>query len=221
MIEPAAVKRVAVLGAGTIGGSWVAWFLARGMQVTVWDPRAEAVDFVRRYVADAWPAMARLGMTADASPDAWRFCAAAEEAVMDAEFIQENAPERMAIKRELYARLDPVMPADTVLASSTSGLIMSEMQAGLRSAARFVVGHPFNPPHLIPLVEVVGWTRNVARDRRLVPGLLSAYRQASDPYPQGGARSSGEPVAGGAVAGGSQRGGKRARLGRGRLRFRR
>ena len=123
---------------------------------TVWDPRAEAADYVRRYVADAWPAMARLGMTADASPDAWQFCATAEEAVAEAEFVQENAPERMAIKRELYARLDPVMPADTVLASSTSGLIMSEMQAGLRNAARFVVGHPFNPPHLIPLVEVVG-----------------------------------------------------------------
>ena len=155
-MEAGAVKRVAVLGAGTIGASWVAWFLARGIQVTVWDPRAEAADFVRLYVTDAWPAMACLGMTADASPDAWRFCATAEEAVGDAEFIQENAPERMAIKRELYARLDPVMPADTVLASSTSGLIMSEMQAGLRSAARFVVGHPFNPPHLIPLVEVVG-----------------------------------------------------------------
>ena len=70
--EAGAVKRVAVLGAGTIGGSWVAWFLARGMQVTVWDPRAEAADFVPRYVADAWPAMARLGMTADASADAWR-----------------------------------------------------------------------------------------------------------------------------------------------------
>ena len=68
MMEAVAVKRIAVLGAGTIGGSWVAWFLARGMQVTVWDPRAEAADFVRRYVADAWPAMARLGMTADASP---------------------------------------------------------------------------------------------------------------------------------------------------------
>ncbi len=156
MIEPAAVKRIAVLGAGTIGGSWIAWFLARGMQVSVWDPRAEAADFVRSYVTDAWPAMARLGMTADASPDAWRVCATAEEAVADAEFIQENAPERMATKRELYARLDPVVPADAVLASSTSGLIMSEMQAGLRSAARFVVGHPFNPPHLIPLVEVVG-----------------------------------------------------------------
>ena len=70
MMEAVAVKRIAVLGAGTIGGSWVSWFLARGMQVTVWDPRAEAADFVRRYVADAWPAMARLGMTADASPDA-------------------------------------------------------------------------------------------------------------------------------------------------------
>jgi 3-hydroxyacyl-CoA dehydrogenase len=127
MKEPVSVKRVAVLGAGTIGGSWVSWYAA-----------------------------ARLGMTADAAPDAWRFCAAAKEAVADAEFVQENAPERLATKREPYARLDPVMPADTVLASSTSGLIMSEMQAGLRSAARFAVGYPFNPPHLIPLVEVVG-----------------------------------------------------------------
>jgi hypothetical protein len=112
MIEPIAVKRIAVVGAGTIGASWVAWFLARGMQVTVWDPRAEAADYVPRYVAEAWPAMARLGMTADASPDAWRFCATPEEAVADAEFVQENAPERMATKRELYTRLDPVMPGD-------------------------------------------------------------------------------------------------------------
>ena len=96
MMEAGAVKRVAVLGAGTIGGSWVAWFLARGMQVTVWDPRAEAADFVRRYVADAWPAMARRGMTIDASPGAWRFCATAEEAAGDAGFVQENAPERLA-----------------------------------------------------------------------------------------------------------------------------
>jgi 3-hydroxyacyl-CoA dehydrogenase, NAD binding domain len=79
MKEPTSVKRVAVLGAGTIGGSWVAWLLAGGMQVTVWHLRAEAADFVRRYVADAWPAMARLSMTADASPDAWRFCATAAE----------------------------------------------------------------------------------------------------------------------------------------------
>ena len=150
------VKRAAVLGAGTIGASWTAWFLSRGIAVDVWDPRPEAADYVRRYVADAWPAMARLGMVAGASPDAWRFHATPEEAVSGAEFVQENAPERMAVKRELYARLDSALPAETILASSTSGLIMSEMQAGLKSAARFAVGHPFNPPHLIPLVEVVG-----------------------------------------------------------------
>ncbi|MDR3538142.1 MAG: 3-hydroxyacyl-CoA dehydrogenase NAD-binding domain-containing protein [Acetobacteraceae bacterium] len=156
LVGATTVTRAAVLGAGTIGASWTAWFLARGMTVTVWDPRPEAEAYVRRSIADAWPAMARLGMVANASPDAWRFCATAENAVAEAEFVQENAPERLAIKRELYARLDTAMPADTVLASSSSGLIMTEMQAGLRTAARFAIGHPFNPPHLIPLVEVVG-----------------------------------------------------------------
>ncbi len=156
MTQPTAVTRAAVLGAGTIGASWTAWFLARGMTVDVWDPRPEAAAYVRRYVADAWPAMARIGMVAGASPDAWRFHASAEEAVAGAEFIQENAPERLPVKRELYARLDTAMRPDAILASSTSGLIMSEMQAGFASAPRMAVGHPFNPPHLIPLVEVVG-----------------------------------------------------------------
>jgi carnitine 3-dehydrogenase len=156
MTQPTAVTRAAVLGAGTIGASWTAWCLARGMTVDVWDPRPEAADYVRRYVADAWPAMARIGMVAGASPDAWRFHASPEEAVAAAEFIQENAPERLPVKRELYARLDTAMRPDAILASSTSGLIMSEMQAGFASASRMAVGHPFNPPHLIPLVEVVG-----------------------------------------------------------------
>jgi carnitine 3-dehydrogenase len=156
MTQPTAVKRAAVLGAGTIGASWTAWFLARGMSVDVWDPRPEAEAYVRGYIADAWPAMARLGMEADASPDAWRFLATPEAAVENARFVQENAPERLPVKRELYARIDEKLPPDTILASSTSGLIMSDMQTGFRSAARFAVGHPFNPPHLIPLVEVVG-----------------------------------------------------------------
>jgi 3-hydroxyacyl-CoA dehydrogenase len=156
MTQPTAVKRTAVLGAGTIGASWTAWFLSRGMTVNVWDPRPEAADYVRRYVADAWPQMRRLGMVDGAAPDAWRFVATPEEAVAQAEFVQENAPERLAVKRELYARIDGVLPAEAIFASSTSGLIMSELQAGLQSAARFAVGHPFNPPHLIPLVEVVG-----------------------------------------------------------------
>lgn len=156
MTQPTAITRAAVLGAGTIGASWTAWFLARGLSVDVWDPRPEAADYVRRYVADAWPAMARLGMAANASPDAWRFHASPEDAVGNAQFVQENAPERLPIKRDLLARIDTVLPAGAILASSTSGLLMTEMQAGFASAARFAVGHPFNPPHLIPLVEVVG-----------------------------------------------------------------
>jgi 3-hydroxyacyl-CoA dehydrogenase len=99
--------------------------------------------------------MSRLGMAATASPDAWRFCSTPEDAGAGVDFVQENAPERLPIKRDLFARIDSALGADAILASSTSGLIMSEMQAGFRSAPRFAVGHPFNPPHLIPLVEVV------------------------------------------------------------------
>ncbi len=110
---------------------------------------------MRRHIADAWPAMSRLGMVPSASQTAWRFCATPEEAVQNADFIQENAPERLPIKRELFARIDAALRPDAILASSTSGLIMSDMQAGFASAPRLAVGHPFNPPHLIPLVEVV------------------------------------------------------------------
>jgi carnitine 3-dehydrogenase len=173
MAQPTSVQRIAVLGAGTIGASWATWFLSRGIEVTIWDPRPAAADYVRRTLADAWPAMARLGMLAGASPNAWTFCASAEEAVAGADFVQENAPERLAIKRELFARVDSAMPEEAVLASSTSGLLMSEMQEGLRTAARFAVGHPFNPPHLIPLVEVVGGRRTAPET---VAWCLAFYR---------------------------------------------
>jgi 3-hydroxyacyl-CoA dehydrogenase len=156
MTDPKAVGRAAVLGAGTIGASWTAWLLARGLRVDVWDPRPEAADHVRHTIADAWPRMARIGMVAGADPTAWRFVESPEAAVSGVEFVQENVPERLPIKRELYARIDGVLPPDTILASSTSGLIMTEMQAGFGIAPRMAVGHPFNPPHLIPLVEVVG-----------------------------------------------------------------
>jgi carnitine 3-dehydrogenase len=156
MPQPDAVKQVAVLGAGTIGASWTAWFLSRGMDVAVSDPNPAAADYVRRFIANAWPTLRRLGMTADAAPERWRFHGDPEAAVSGAQFVQENAPERMAIKRELYAAIDGALGADAIVASSSSGLIMSDMQAGLRNADRFAIGHPFNPPHLIPLVEVVG-----------------------------------------------------------------
>lgn len=173
MPQPTEVKRAAVLGAGTIGASWTAWFLARGIAVDVWDPRPEAETYVQRYVAEAWPAMARLGMVSYADPDAWRFRASAQDAVADADFVQENAPERLEVKRDLYARIDDALRGDAILASSTSGLLISEMQAGFRSAPRFAVGHPFNPPHLIPLVEVVAGNDTAAET---VAWCLEFYR---------------------------------------------
>jgi 3-hydroxyacyl-CoA dehydrogenase len=156
MQRPDQVQRVAVLGAGTIGASWTALFLARGLRVAVQDPNPAAEAYVRRYVADVWPTLHRLGMVDDAAADRWSFHASAVAAVRGVDFVQENAPERLEIKRALYAEIDAVLEPGTILASSSSGLMMSDLQPGLASAARMAIGHPFNPPHLIPLVEVVG-----------------------------------------------------------------
>ena len=155
--EPSSVHRVGVIGAGTIGASWAAYFLARGMEVQAWDPAPDAEAALRAFVADAWPTLDGLDVVADgASPDRLTFHASPAAAVDGVEFVQESAPEKLDVKRTLYAEIDTVLPGDVVMASSTSGLIMSKLQSGFTNAARFVVGHPFNPPHLIPLVEVVG-----------------------------------------------------------------
>ncbi len=155
--EPSSVHRVGVIGAGTIGASWAAYFLARGMEVQAWDPAPDAQAALRAFVAEAWPTLDGLDVVADgASPDRLTFHASPAAAVDGVEFVQESAPEKLDVKRTLYAEIDTVLPGDVVMASSTSGLIMSKLQSGFTNAARFVVGHPFNPPHLIPLVEVVG-----------------------------------------------------------------
>lgn len=156
MTAPDQIERTAVLGAGTIGASWTVWLLARGKRVAVYDPRPEAEGYVRRYVAEAWPTLERLGLAARADPQAWTFHTDPAEAVRGAQFVQENAPERLNIKRDLYAAIEPALPADAIFASSSSGIVMSELQRGFRAAPRMAIGHPFNPPHLIPLVEVVG-----------------------------------------------------------------
>jgi len=152
----AGVRRVAVIGAGTIGASWAANFLARGLAVTASDPAPEGEAFLRRYVAEAWPVLSRLGLAPDASPDRLTFTRDPLEAVSDADFVQESGPEREDAKIELFHRLDAVLGSEVVIASSSSGLLISRLQAGCRYPGRCVIGHPFNPPHLIPLVEVVG-----------------------------------------------------------------
>lgn len=160
--DPAGVRRIACIGAGVIGGGWVAHFLARGYQVTAWDPAPDAEARLRRLVDTAWPALTELGPAAGASRENLYVAATMAEAVADAQFVQESAPETLDLKIKLLAELDAATPPGVVVASSTSGYGMSEMSSAAESAERLVVGHPFNPPYLIPLVEVVGGSRTAA-----------------------------------------------------------
>ena len=153
MVDP---NHTAVLGAGVIGASWTALFLAAGRSVAVYDVADNVEETVRTYVENAWPTLAALGLTRRGDQEALTFHRAPGEAVKGAAFVQESVPERVAIKHALYAEIEDSLDTDAVIASSASGLTLSEMQAGFRDPSRFVLGHPFNPPHLIPLVEVMG-----------------------------------------------------------------
>jgi 3-hydroxyacyl-CoA dehydrogenase len=153
------VQRVAIVGTGTIGASWATHYLVRGFDVTATDPAATAETALRSYVEAAWDAAASIGLAPGASPDRLSFTADLRQAVADADFVQENAPERPELKVKLFADIDEAMPPDAILASSSSGITMSVIQAECRRPERTVIGHPFNPPHIIPLVEVVGGTR--------------------------------------------------------------
>ena len=173
--DPDEVRRIACIGAGVIGGGWAAHFVARGYEVVAWDPAPDAEAKLRDLVATAWPALEALGLAADASPDRLSFARSLEAAVAGAEFVQESAPERLDLKREILAVIDRAAPAEVVIASSTSGFAMTEMQPEAPGAARMVVGHPFNPPYLIPLVEVVGGMRT---DPDAIAWAAAFYRTA-------------------------------------------
>lgn len=150
------MKTVACVGAGVIGGGWVAHFLARGMRVKAWDPAPDAEDRLTRLVDAAWPALTELGLAEHADKANLSVIGTLAEATDQADFVQESAPEKLELKQKLLADIDAVTSPDVVIASSTSGYGMSEMQVAATHPERLVVGHPFNPPYLIPLVEVVG-----------------------------------------------------------------
>jgi carnitine 3-dehydrogenase len=159
-MQESSIRRVAVVGTGTIGMSWAATFLSRGLEIRASDPAPGAEARLRHFIDAAWPVMARMMALAATPPHhLLTFCADAESAVADAHFVQESAPEREAVKQALLARIDAVLPAETVIASSSSGLLISRLQEACRHPERVVIGHPFNPPHLIPLVEIVGGAR--------------------------------------------------------------
>ncbi len=153
------ISRVAVLGTGTIGASWAAYFLARGLAVAASDPAPHAEGFLRHFVANAWPALESLGLAEGADPGRLTFDADPVRAVEGAGFVQENGPEREDVKVALFERVGAVLGPDVLLASSSSTLLPTRMQARCRHPERLVLGHPFNPPHLIPLVEVCGGER--------------------------------------------------------------
>lgn len=145
-----------MIGTGVIGASWAACFLARGLDVLASDPAPGAEAALHRAVDAHWPAMEAMGLAPGASPDRLGFFAAAEDAAAGAGFVQENGPERLTLKRDLFRRLHAAAKPGAVLASSSSTLMVSEFQDACVRPDRIVLGHPFNPPHLIPLVEVAG-----------------------------------------------------------------
>jgi 3-hydroxyacyl-CoA dehydrogenase len=154
------IRRVAIIGTGVIGASWSALFLAKGLEVTATDVAPNAEAALRRFVESAWPALKRLGLSPGASQSNLKFTAALAQAVAGADLVQENGPERVDFKQKLYGQLDELLPPDVIIASSSSGLTMSEIQSGAAAhPERCVIAHPFNPPHLIPLVEIVGGSK--------------------------------------------------------------
>lgn len=187
------IDTIACVGAGTIGGGWVAYFLARGLRVRVWDPSPTAAQKLAGLIDDAWPALTALGLAEGADPNAWSVHTNLTETLEGIAFVQESAPEDLDMKQRLLTDVVAAAEPDAIIASSTSGYSMTEMAEQIDDvgAARLVVGHPFNPPYLIPLVEVVGgeqtdagtvdwaahWYRrigkSVIRMEREVPGFIA------------------------------------------------
>jgi 3-hydroxyacyl-CoA dehydrogenase len=178
MTDTKPIRRITVIGTGVIGASWSALFLAKGLQVVATDiaPNAEAA--LRRFVATAWEALERLGLCPGASQSNLKFTANLTQAVTGADLVQENGPERIDFKQKLYGQLDELLPPDVIIASSSSGLTMSEVQKGAAShPERCVIAHPFNPPHLIPLVEIVGGAKTSEETIRRVSDFYTSIGQ--------------------------------------------
>ena len=156
MTDVSEIKTVAIVGTGVIGAGWAARCLARGLDVVASDPAPGAEERLRAAVENAWPAVRRLVRGAPETPDALRFEGDLSAAVGQADFVQESAPEREDLKRQLHAAMDAAARPEVVIASSSSGLLPSRIQADCQHPERVVIGHPFNPVYLLPLVEVLG-----------------------------------------------------------------
>jgi len=151
------VQTAAIVGTGVIGAGWATRFLAHGLDVVAWDPAPDAEEKLRAAVDSAWPSVAKLGLYSGADRARLRIAASLEDLCAEADFVQENAPEREGLKQTLLAEIDAALKPEAIIASSTSGFLPSSLQSRCgRHPERVLVGHPFNPVYLLPLVEIVG-----------------------------------------------------------------
>jgi carnitine 3-dehydrogenase len=153
--KKSSVKQITVVGTGVIGNGWIARFLSQGYDVTATDPAEGAEEKMKRAVDNAWPTLEKVGLAEGASRDRLYFETDIEKAVPESDFIQENVPERETLKRNVLATIDRASKPDAIIASSTSGIMPSTLQADCKHPERIIVAHPFNPVYLIPLVELV------------------------------------------------------------------
>jgi len=156
------IQNIAIVGTGVIGASWAALYLARGLNVIATDPAPNAEANLRRFIDAAWKDLQVIGLSPNASREHLQFTADMKKALSNADLVQENGPERQDFKIKLFADMDAATPEDTIIASSSSGLTMSVMQSACKHPERCVTGHPFNPPHVVPLVEVVAGAKTSA-----------------------------------------------------------
>ncbi|AIY06623.1 3-hydroxyacyl-CoA dehydrogenase [Planococcus sp. PAMC 21323] len=155
-------KKVAVVGTGVIGNGWIARFLAQGFDVIAFDPAEGAQERTQKALDQAWPSLEKIGLAEGADRNRLTFMPTIEEAVSDADLIQENVPEREDLKKSVLASIDTYAKVDAIIGSSTSGIMPSVLQEGLKHPERLIVAHPFNPVYILPLVELVAGSKTDA-----------------------------------------------------------
>ena len=173
MARKTQIQNIAIVGTGVIGASWAALYLARGLNVIATDPAPNAEANLRRFIDAAWKDLQVIGLSPNASREHLQFTTDMKKALSNADLVQENGPERQDFKIKLFADMDAATPEDSIIASSSSGLTMSVMQSACKHPERCVTGHPFNPPHVIPLVEVVAGAKT---SPQTVEQVISFYK---------------------------------------------
>jgi len=177
------IQNVAIVGTGVIGASWAALYLARGLNVVATDPAPNAEANLRKFIDAAWKDLNVIGLSPNGTREHLQFTTDMKKALANADLVQENGPERKDFKVKLFADMDAATPKDSIIASSSSGLTMSVMQSACKYPERCVIGHPFNPPHMVPLVEVVAGAKTSPETVERAIAFYTSIGKKGDPRP--------------------------------------